>query len=599
MKRLDLHATILLGKRCLTLFTFFIVPTIGNADDNFFGVSKSVLFNPANEVYPKHEVRAVWLTTIGGIDWPHTYSRSTVSKQKQQQELCSILDSLKLAGVNTILMQTRIRATTIYPSGLEPWDGCLSGKPGMSPGYDALKFAIDECHRRGMEFHAWIVTIPVGKWNSYGCRKLRERHPGILTKIGDEGYMNPEKKGTAVYLAKICREIATGYDVDGIHLDYIRYPETWKIKIPLSSARANITNIVSAISKAVKKERPWIKISCSPIGKYDDLSRYKSNGWNARTRVAQDAQQWLKDGLMDALFPMMYFKGNNFYPFAVNWKENSYGKILSIGLGIYFMSPKEKNWDVEEIKRQINVCRGYGLGHAFFRSKFFTDNLKGIYDYSCNECNALPALIPPMTWVCSTRPKSPAKLDVYRNVAGDYIEWDEGVDMSDGNYLTYNVYASVNGKTDITNPANLIATRLMDRHIAISSTKHPCMLTYAVTAMDRYGNESEPITEVMAISGNTVTDDHCNISSETKPFLPFCKTAIENDGKCMVIPQKENNLDAEYLTVETLQGTIIAIRSFNGGTSADISQIPDGIYVIRSLGKKGISHRLGFLAIKR
>ena len=115
-----------------------------------------------NSLAPKHEVRAVWLTTIGGIDWPHSYSQSPYSAKKQQQELCQILDRLQQAKINTVLIQTRIRGTMIYPSDYEPWDGCLSGFPGKTPGYDALQFAIDECHKRGMELHAWVVTIPVG-----------------------------------------------------------------------------------------------------------------------------------------------------------------------------------------------------------------------------------------------------------------------------------------------------------------------------------------------------------------------------------------------------------------------------------------------------
>ena len=115
---------------------------------------------------PKHEVRAVWLTTIGGLDWPHSYAQSTASVERQKKELRDILDRLQAIGVNTVLLQTRIRGTVIYPSAREPWDGCLSGFPGKSPGYDALQYAIDECHRRGMELHAWIVTIPVGKWDA-------------------------------------------------------------------------------------------------------------------------------------------------------------------------------------------------------------------------------------------------------------------------------------------------------------------------------------------------------------------------------------------------------------------------------------------------
>ena len=237
---------------------------------------------------PKYEVRAVWLTTIGGIDWPTSYAHDGMGINEQKRQLTDMLDRLKKAGVNTVMLQTRVRATTIYPSQLEPWDGCLSGKPGKSPGYDALQYAIDECHRRGMELHAWVVTIPIGKWNSYGCQQLRRRYPSLVIKIGEEGYMNPERTGTADYLTNICQEIVSRYDIDGIHLDYIRYPETWR---GAKSAKY-ITDIVRAINRKVKLYKPWVKLSCSPIGKYDDLSRYSSKGWNAHLQVAQDAQGW-------------------------------------------------------------------------------------------------------------------------------------------------------------------------------------------------------------------------------------------------------------------------------------------------------------------
>ena len=239
---------------------------------------------------PKREVRAVWLTTIGGLDWPHCYSQHNSSMQRQKQELTNILDKLQKAGINTVLLQTRVRGTMIYPSEYEPWDGCLSGFPGKSPGYDPLEFAINECHKRGMELHAWVVTIPVGKWNSLGCKRLRQRFPGVIRNIADEGYMNPEMPETANYLAKLCKEITENYDIDGINLDYIRYPETWKIKVSGNQGRRYITNIVETISKEVKSIKPWVKMSCSPIGKADDLTRYWSHGWNARNAVCQDAQ---------------------------------------------------------------------------------------------------------------------------------------------------------------------------------------------------------------------------------------------------------------------------------------------------------------------
>ena len=174
---------------------------------------------------PKHEVRAVWLTTIGGIDWPHSYAQSARSIDKQKDELRHILDQLQQVGINTVLLQTRVRGTMIYPSTYEPWDGCLSGFPGKSPGYDALAFAIDECHKRGMEIHAWVVAFPICKVavaKQLGKRALPQQHPELCQRCGDQWMMDPGVPQTANYLARICQEIAANYEVDGIHLDYIR-----------------------------------------------------------------------------------------------------------------------------------------------------------------------------------------------------------------------------------------------------------------------------------------------------------------------------------------------------------------------------------------
>ena len=439
----------------------------------------------------KHEVRAVWLTTIGGIDWPRSYAHDGMGIRQQQEQLCHILDRLKAVNVNTVLLQTRVRATTIYPSDIEPWDGCLSGKPGKSPGYDALQFAIDECHKRGMELHAWVVTIPVGKWNTYGCQQLRRRYGSLIKHIGEEGYMDPESSQTADYIARMCEEMTRRYDIDGIHLDYIRYPETWRGR----KSPEYITRIVEAIHRKVKFYKPWVKLSCSPIGKYDDLKRYPSRGWNARRTVAQDAQGWLQQGLMDQLYPMMYFQGNNFYPFAIDWQEHSYGRTIVSGLGIYMLHPHEGKWQMDEVQRQLNVTRQVGLGHCYFRAKFLLDNVKGVYDYVRNY-DRHPALIPPMTWAQQQVPDAPTTLQVTHTTQGDMLTWSGARDRSDGPYLLYNIYASREKPVDTNNPENLIATRYLWQQLTIPRQgikSHP--LHYAVTATDRYGNESAALQE--------------------------------------------------------------------------------------------------------
>ena len=531
---------------------------------------------------PKYEVRAVWLTTIGGIDWPHSYAQSKRSAEKQKEELRAILDRLQKANINTILLQTRIRATTIYPSQYEPWDGCLSGFPGKSPGYDALQFAIDECHKRGMEVHAWVVTIPVGKWNSYGCRQLRKRFPRLIKRIDQDGYMDPEATQTGCYLAEMCREIVQRYDVDGIHLDYIRYPETWKFRIGKDQARGNITRIVEKIHQAVKKEKPWVKMSCSPIGKFDDLSRYWSHGWNAYTKVAQDAQAWLKDGLMDELFPMMYFRGDQFFPFAIDWKEHSYGKIIAPGLGIYFLDPKEGKWNISDITSELYHLRNIGEGHAFFRNKFLLDNHQGVYDFVTAHFNRYPALVPPMTWESNKRPQQPVTLCIEENEGTTTLRWDNSLQYEDGTAIKTpsiynNVYASNEYPVDVHDARNLILTRTTRRQLTTRTGNTPTY--YAVTTTDGFGNESraKQLNQTAVVKTTTRYGKACRLTTT---------------GESIILPSSIHETDCQYIIVKNMQEQAVYITKPQN-LEINIKKIKDGIYTLNCVNYKNIEHTLG------
>lgn len=531
---------------------------------------------------PKYEVRAVWLTTIGGIDWPHSYAQSERSAEKQKEELRAILDRLQKANINTILLQTRIRATTIYPSQYEPWDGCLSGFPGKSPGYDALQFAIDECHKRGMEVHAWVVTIPVGKWNSYGCRQLRKRFPRLIKRIDQDGYMDPEATQTGCYLAEMCREIVQRYDVDGIHLDYIRYPETWKFRIGKDQARGNITRIVEKIHQAVKKEKPWVKMSCSPIGKFDDLSRYWSHGWNAYTKVAQDAQAWLKDGLMDELFPMMYFRGDQFFPFAIDWKEHSYGKIIAPGLGIYFLDPKEGKWNISDITSELYHLRNIGEGHAFFRNKFLLDNHQGVYDFVTAHFNRYPALVPPMTWESNKRPQQPVTLCIEDNEGTTTLRWDNSLQYEDGTAIKTpsiynNVYASKEYPVDVHDARNLILTRTTRRQLTTRTGNTPTY--YAVTTTDGFGNESR----AKQLSQTAVM-------KTARRYGKACR--LTTTGESIILPSSIHETDCQYIIVKNMQEQAVYITKPQN-REINIKKIKDGIYTLNCVNYKNIEHTLG------
>ena len=539
-----------------------------------------------NDQAPKYEVRAVWLTTIGGIDWPHSYSQSPHSAEKQKQELRQILDRLQQAKINTVLIQTRVRGTMIYPSDIEPWDGCLSGFPGKSPGYDALQFAIDECHKRGMELHAWVVTIPVGKWNALGCKSLRQKYPTLIKKIGADGYMNPEDSRTGDYLAHICQEITHRYNVDGIHLDYIRYPETWNIRVSREQGRCYITSIVEKIHRAVKAEKPWVKMSCSPVGKYDDLSRYWSHGWNANTKVCQNAQGWLRDGLMDELFPMMYFRGEQFYPFAIDWQEQSHGKIVVPGLGIYFLDPKEGKWNIDDVTAEMQHTRNLGMGYAFFRNKFLLDNRQGILDFT-DRFNAYPSLIPPMTWASKHTPAQPQQLKVTETGGKTRISWNNTYSYTDGSriqtpYIYNNLYASHTYPVDVTDARNLIAARHLGNSITLDGemgTADENPLYFAVTASDGYGIESQATQEFQA-------DAQRNRNHYGAAKMLAC------NGKKVNLGETGKNLETRVVLVETLQ-EVVAAQFYITDNQVNISRLKPGIYRLQSLDKRGIRHTLG------
>lgn len=452
----------------------------------------------ADAALPKREVRAVWFCTYGGMDWPgRLYAHTPKTAEAQRALLRRTFDRLQAAGINTVLFQTRIRSTVAYPSRFEPWDGAFSGTPGVSPTYDVLQFALEEAHRRGMELHAYLVAFPicsVAQAKQLGRKALPKQHPELCTRAGDKWYMDPGVPGTADYLSELVREIVTRYDVDGIHLDYIRYPEpgipfddhptfarygrgmdksTWR--------RENVNRTVRAIAETVRAIRPWVKITGSPIGKYADLPLHSSKGWNARDAVYQDAQLWLRRGWMDGLYPMMYFDGAHFYPFAVNWKEHDYGRPVVPGLGAYQLAPEERDWNLLQMVRQLSFIRDEGFpGMAYFRSRFLLDNVKGLLDYVGTRY-ATPTLPPPMTWADSIAPSAPA-LRIERSGDSLLLSWKA---VADATPVHYNLYRRSGTSVET------VALRLSGTAFTLRPAL-PALLDadYALTAMDAYGNES-------------------------------------------------------------------------------------------------------------
>ncbi len=465
---------------------------------------------------PKYEYRAVWLTTVENLDWPKTIVKSPSDITEQKNELIVLLDSLKGMNVNTVMLQSRVRGDLIYPSAIEPFSHILTGIPGKNPGYDPLAFAIEECHKRGMQLHAWLVTMPLGKDDlirRQGKLALSKRKKSLCTRYKGAWYMEPGNPATIPYLVELVKELVSNYDVDGVHFDYIRYPDRTngypdaalhrkygKGRSLANWRRGNITALASALYKCVKELKPWVRVSCAPLGKYNNLTRYKSFGWDAYNAVFQDAQAWLRDGIMDMILPMIYFDKNHFYPFVLDWQENSNGRHVIPGIGIYRLMPQYGGWSQLEIERQLNTSRSAGTaGTAMFRA----EQLLGLGHTAYAKVYSSPSLVPPMSWA-GTAPRQPQGLKAVRDAEGISLAWDRVEAEKGFPAIKYNVYVALDTVVDIDRISSLAASS-MDSVSYRWNCITDASVTVAVTAVNAYGIESAP-----AIASFRVEDVHVN-----------------------------------------------------------------------------------------
>ena len=464
----------------------------------------AVMVSAAQTMPPKYEYRAVWVTVIENLDWPRTVARDSAGVERQKAGLVSMLDSLKALNVNTVLLQTRVRGDVIYPSDIEPFSYLFTGTVGRSPGYDPLAFAIEECHKRGMQLHAWVVTLPLGKDNHVarqGKRSLVRRRRDLCTYYKGQWYMEPGNPAVKDYIVALVKEVVSKYDVDGLHLDYVRYPDRtagypdaalyrrhgrgmtladWR--------RENITSIARAVYECVKEIKPWLRVSCAPLGKFGDLTRYSSLGWNAYDAVYQDAQGWVRDGIMDILFPMLYFNGNNFYPFVRDWQENSNGRHIVPGIGAYRLLSEYGGWPQLEIERQISTSRSAGTaGTAMFRAEHLLGCGYGLYE----KLHRTKAMLPPISWAKGTAPAAPKVVFASRNDSTMCVGWSSVKGVAAEPAIRYNVYGSLGNSVDVNDIGNLLVSSLTDTTFNWQCRAFRA-LTLAVTAVDVYGRESEP-----------------------------------------------------------------------------------------------------------
>lgn len=333
----------------------------------------------------RQEMRAVWLTTAYGLDWPRTKADDENGLRRQQQDLIRILDRLAADGYNTVFLQVRQSGTVLYPSNMEPFARFFTSS-GQPPAYDPLSFAVKACRARGLAIHAWLVTYPLASPKN-APHPLLQRHPAWGLKHKNATHLDPGEPGVRQYIASLARELAAGYDLDGLHFDYFRYPED-AVRFPDQRSyrlygagmdreqwrRSNLTRQLEEINQAVHSIKPYMQISVAPLGKLRKLPMLdRSHGWTAFESVYQDPVTWAKKGLVDFLVPMMYYRDHLYTPFLQDWSQ-SVGRYVPVVAGLAPYRIVQDRWQAQTIIDQMEQERMMGSGGiCFFREEHVGD----------------------------------------------------------------------------------------------------------------------------------------------------------------------------------------------------------------------------------
>lgn len=284
---------------------------------------------PTDRIVSTAEIRAIWL------------DRGTIVKAKSAEDLVQLFDRMENAGINTVFFETVNSGYTIYPSQVAPQQNPLVKN------WDPLKVAVKLAHARNMELHAWVWTFAAVNQRHNTLLNLPKDYPGpVLSRYPDwaitnkkgnrfhynsgKAFLDPANPGVQKYLSLLLDEIATEYDVDGIHLDYIRYPfqsptasQTYGYSLasrqkfqqltgvdPITLDVGNplwnqwtgfrlrqVDNFVASISKKLKQKRPELTLSAAvfPIPRQERLHK-----------IQQHWEEWVKNEWIDMLVPMTY-----------------------------------------------------------------------------------------------------------------------------------------------------------------------------------------------------------------------------------------------------------------------------------------------------
>jgi uncharacterized lipoprotein YddW (UPF0748 family) len=475
----------------------------------------------------KREARGVWMSRFD-----YTQSVRSTDPEAQKAHIRHVFEQAHKARMNMIIFQVRGNADAFYRSQYEPWGSALTGTLGKDPGWDPLQYAIETAHELGLELHAWVNAFPAWRGKEPPTESTPRHsyldHPQWIVcdsagrpMKGGEGYItfSPGIPGVREHIQKVVMDIVSKYDIDGIHFDYIRYPEGSNVRgyshDSVSVARFNsqeanpykldfenwereqVSIFVRNVYNAIAEAKPKVKVSCSPIGKFSGV------GWSAYSVVYQDARRWMEEGKMDFVVPMVYYERSHpTHAFSLcisQWVDYATlsKKQVYPGLGAY-RAEGQRGWGWDEIWAQIQIVRDSHLPGVVF---FAAGSLERVWDVLGIDEFPCWANVPPMPWKDNIPPNPPKGLSATQLENGTVtLRWNPPDAAKDGETATlYNVYRSTTPQIDISDAKNI--TVILPRQFAEftdKGAKKGDRYFYCVTALDRMNNESLPTSIVEA-----------------------------------------------------------------------------------------------------
>jgi uncharacterized lipoprotein YddW (UPF0748 family) len=381
-------------------------------------------------------MRGLWVATVANIDWP---SRKGLSASQQKAELVDILDRAAGIGFNTIVLQVRPAADALYDSQVEPWASLLSGNQGEHPGYDPLAFAVAEAHARGLQLHAWINPFRAG--NTTDTARLASTHVwnarrDLVRVYGGNIWMDPGDPESHDRSLRVVRDIATRYDVDGIHADDYFYPYQVRdsanrlVSFPDDATyakygggmarddwrRANIDRFVERMYREVHSVKPNLVVGLSPFGIWRPGFPEGIQGLDAFASIYADSRKWLQQGWVDYFVPQLYWAidaQQQSFPVLLDWwsAQNPAHRHVWPGLAAYrVLNGAATAFALSELPRQMRIVREKlsEPGEVLYNTKSTLYRIEGAIGDSVRPFYRVPAIMPAYRWLDSTPPLTPS-----------------------------------------------------------------------------------------------------------------------------------------------------------------------------------------------